>query len=299
MARRFTRKRWRRPQRLTLEGPVVVRRKDLVVPDVLTLEPALAWRENRRRMGLLLVAFLTMAGIVGLIIGAVAGIVLVAVPVFAGLAFAYLVAGARFGDGWIRGVLRAEPLSDPRAGNMLEGVARRAGVPVPGLYVAPGEIPNALAGGLRRRWIVLSAGAVQAPRLELEALLAHEIAHLRDGDAAFASAYVLLGGAMELGTRALGHPGGILALLAVPLWPVCLAIRAARQALFSDDRERRADVVGALLTVYPPGMAKALRAAAGEQQPARLRATDPFWFVPRAGDPGEGIQVRARLVAEM
>lgn len=278
---------------------MVVRRKDLVVPDVLTLEPSLAWRDNRRRMGVLLVGFLAMAAALGLLVGVLGGAVLVSVPVFAGLGFAYLVAGARFGDGWIRGVLRAEPLEDPRAGNLLEGVARRAGVPVPGLYVSPGEVPNALAGGLRRRWIVVSAGAVHAPRLELEALLAHEIAHLRDGDAAFASAYILIGGAMELGSRALGLPGGLLALLAVPLWPVCLVIRAGRGVLVPEERERRADVVGALLTVYPPGMVKALTAAAGEQQPARLRATDAFWFVPRAGEAGDGVRVRARLVAEM
>lgn len=298
MARKFTRKRWRRPQRLTLEGPFVVRRKDVVVPDVLVLDPTEAWRSNRRRMAALLVGFLALSGLEGFIV-TLAGAPWFVVPGAAALAFAYLIAGARFGDGWMRRALRARPRDLPEVTNMLEGVAVRAGVPPPELYVSSGEAPNGIALGLRRRWVLVSSATTGLGRLELEGILAHEVAHLRDGDSALASAYVLIGGSMELAVKAAAAPGGPLAWLALPLWPVCVVVRASRPFLFPADREHRADVVGALLTRYPPGMRSALSGSTGEHGTASLKITDPFWFAPRTDTRGPDAARRAELVGEM
>lgn len=291
--------RWRAPKRLTLEGPPVARRKDLVVPDVLTLEPQEAWRDNRGRMGVLLVSFLVLGTAWGGLLGLLAGSAWIGLPAGAGLGLAYLVVGARYGDGWMQQVLDAGTAGPPRARNLLRGVTSTAGVPAPELLLVPGGTPNAVALGLRRRWLAITEGAAGMERLELEALLAHEVAHLRDGDGALASAFVLLAGAPELGIKALRVRGGVLALVALPLWPACFLLRLAAYALFPAEREHRADVCGALLTRYPPGMRRLLLRASSEHGNSQLRASDPFWFAPRTIVSGPGIPERAERVAEM
>lgn len=269
------------------------------MPDVLTLEPEAAWRENRERMAMLLGSFFVLSAVEGLVVGLVAGAWWIGVPAGAALALLYLVIGARYGDGWMQTILRARPAVWPEASNMLAGLAQIVRVPVPELLEAPGDAPNALALGLRRRWLVLTSGARDLPRLELEALLAHELAHLRDGDGALASALVLITGAPELGTKGLRAPGGILALCGAPLWPVCLLIRAVRGLYLPASREHRADVCGAMVTRYPPGMRDLLRRAAVEHGTSTLRTTDPLWFAPRAEARGPGVPERTQLVSEM
>ncbi|MGH2758469.1 MAG: hypothetical protein ACRDKJ_02790, partial [Actinomycetota bacterium] len=73
MAKKFTRRRWRRPERLTLEHPPVRRRKDIGAPTPLMLEPALARRASRRRLEALLVAFLVLCALEGLAVAAATG----------------------------------------------------------------------------------------------------------------------------------------------------------------------------------------------------------------------------------
>lgn len=285
---------------MTLEGPPVARRKDLVVPETLTLDPTEAWHENRRRMAVLLVGFLALSAVWGLLVGLVVGRPIWATaPGAVALAVLYVVVGARFGDGWMQHVLRARDGAPERVHNHLRGVAATAGIPAPEVLVTPGEAPNALALGLRRRWIIVTSGALGLDRLETEALLGHEAAHVRDGDGALASAYVLVGGAVELGMKAFGAPAGPLALLALPLWPVCLAVRTSTPLLFPREREHRADVCGALLTRYPPGMRRLLLTAAVEHENSPLRSSDPFWFAPRTIVPGPSVSDRAAGVAEM
>lgn len=297
-AKGFQRKRWRRPQRLTLEGPPPARRKDVTVPQLMTLEPPLVWHDNRRRMAVLLLGFTGLSAVEGLLAGLAAGAPWVFAPA-AGLAVAYIVVGARFGDGWMRTVLRAAPCDAPATANVLGGLAREAAVPVPELLQVPGEAPNAISLGLRRRWVCLTDGAYAMGRLEQEALLAHELIHLSRGDAALASAFVLIGGAPELATKALRAPAGVLALLSVPLWPACLLVRIVGRWLIPDVREHRADVCGAMLTRYPPGMRKFLRAASVEQSDSRLRATDGFWAAPRTPAGERDLERRELLVSEM
>jgi Zn-dependent protease with chaperone function len=298
MPPRFQRKRWRRPQRLTVEGLTLARRKDVTVPDIINLEPSLAWHDNRRRMAVLLVAFMILSGVEGFVIGVLAGARWLFVPALF-FAFMYILVGARYGDGWMRGILRAEPTTDAAAANLLDGLARQAGIPSPRLLVCEGEAPNAIALGLRRRWIALTTGALHLGRLELEALLAHEVSHLVRGDAALAAAYALIGGALELGTKGLRTPGGLAALLALPLWPACLVVRAIGSVLMREDRESHADIAGAMLTRYPPGMRMLLRASAVEHSDSRLRVSDPFWTAPRLPNAIPDIHRRATLVGEM
>jgi heat shock protein HtpX len=293
MAQQFRKRRWRRPERLTLEHPPVVRRKDLGASEPVMLEADLARKASRRRIEILLVSFIVLCALEGLAIGLVLSMPVIMTAAVTAYGVFFFFIGREFGDGWVVRALKATPLDSPRISRLVTGESRGAGIPPPRLLVIQGSEPNAFSFALRRRWLVVTEGARVGDELNLEGMFAHEVIHLRDGDASVAGLFTLLAGAPDFTLRG----GGATALLSIPLWPVAFALRAARHVAIPDDRELRADVAGALLTRYPPGLADALRAAGGASSP--LRIADPFWFAPRGGGRGPDPARRAELLGEM
>jgi heat shock protein HtpX len=265
-----------------------VRRKDLAVPQLLELEPDLARAHNRRRIVLLDATF------AALVLAEAAGLWLTLRgwwPLVVLVAGVFLIVARRHADSWIRHAMGAHAISAERLQRLLRNVARSVQMATPTFFVARGERPNAIALGSRRPWVAVTTGALDLDDLVLEGILAHEIVHLRDHDAAVASTYAFLAGAPDLAVRGFGAHAGVLALLTIPVWPAAIVLRLTRRLWFAPDREHRADIAAALLTRYPPGMAAALRAAAGART-AGPRLLEPFWFAPRDGR-------RAELVGEM
>lgn len=292
---KFTRRRWRRPERMTLEHPPVMRRKDIGVPTQLMLEPDLARRASRRRLETLLLVFLGLCAVEGLVVALLTG-VWVLLPAVLGLGVLYFFVGRERGDAWLERAFGTRGEPSVRLRRLVVTEARRAGVPEPEVLVGPGAEPNALALSLRRRALVVTAGSEEVDDVVLEGMIAHEIVHLRDGEATAASLYLIFSAAPQLLLRG----AGVALVLAVPLWPVCAAMRLARTLAAPADREHRADVAGALLTRYPPGVAEALRHAGGTT--CGLAPADELWFVPRGGSREEAVAAagrRAALVAEM
>jgi heat shock protein HtpX len=299
MAQQFRKRRWRRPERLTLEHPPVVRRKDLGASEPVVIEPDLARKASRRRIEILLVAFVVLCALEGFAIGLLFDAPVAGPAIGAGYAVFYFFLGREFGDGWLVRACKAKPLDSvstegsARIARLVAGEARGAAIPAPRLLVAPGSVANAFSFALRRRWLVVTEGTDAGDELVLEGMFAHEVIHLRDGDASVAGLFVILAGAPELVVRG----AGLLALLSIPIWPVSLAMRMTAGVAMPEDREVRADVAGALLTRYPPGVAEALREAGGGPSP--LRVSDPFWFVHRSGGRGPDADRRAELLEEM
>ncbi len=291
MAKKFTRRRWRRPERLTLEHPPVRRRKDISAPTPLMLEPALARKSSRRRLEALLVVFLVLCALEGLVIAAATGRWLI-LPAVTGLGVLYFFCARESGDAWLRRAVRARPGASTRMDRLASSEARSANVPAPDVLVCSDAEPNALALALRKRTIIVTEPSDGLDELALEGMLAHEVIHLRDGDAAVASLYLVLAGAPEL----LFRRAGIGLLLAVPLWPAALTMRLGRRIAVPEDREHRADVAAAMLTRYPPGIVGALETAGGGA--GGLGLADPFWFAPRNASDTQ-IQTRADLIGEM
>ncbi|HYZ92374.1 MAG TPA: M48 family metalloprotease [Actinomycetota bacterium] len=291
MANKFTRRRWRRPERMTLEHPPVVRRKDIGAPTPLALEPSLARRASRRRLEILLVSFFGLCALEGLLIGAASGRWVV-FPVVAGIGVVYFLVAREFGDAWLRRALRARPGEPTRLHRLAAAEARSAGVPPPDVLVAPGAESNAISLSLRKRSIVLTSASEEMDELALEGMLAHEVIHLRDGDAAVASLFLVLSAGPEL----LFRRAGAGCALALPLLPVALALRLGRSFFIPADREHRADVAAAMLTRYPPGIVEALETSGGS--PTGFRVADGLWFVPRTAA-RDDVQKRAGLVGEM
>ena len=124
---------------------------------------------------------------------------------------------------------------DPRLFNVTEGLCATFGLPMPALHVLDDDVPNACALGrdARRSDLVVTSGLLRRlDPIELEGVIAHELAHVKRGDNGVSCVGItlatLLGGETML-RRCVG-----------------------------ENREYRADVVGASAVRYPRGLLGAL-----------------------------------------
>ncbi len=192
----------------------------------------------------------------------------------------------RHGDRAVLLSTRALPLealgsSDPRGRqfqNVVEEMAIAAGLPVPKIYVVPDPDPNAFATGRdpEHASIAVTAGLLDLlNREELQGVVAHEMAHIRNYDtrtmtvmAALLGAILLLHdwagrlsrtGAVRVGGRGRGRVGAPFLLLWLLLVLVAPLIGRLLAMTVSRTREYQADATAAELTRNPLGLAGALR----------------------------------------
>jgi heat shock protein HtpX len=173
----------------------------------------------------------------------------------------------------------AQPLEvhqAPWLHEMVERLAARAGMPKPKVYLLPTMTPNAFATGRSpsHAAVAVTQGIVEIlDRRELEGVLAHEIAHVRNRDTLIGTVAATLagvisyaaqmlfwwGGAM-LGGRSDDDEGGGIAdalsnlglLLVAPIAATLLQLAVSRS------REYGADATGAQLCGDPDALADAL-----------------------------------------
>lgn len=216
-----------------------------------------------------------------------------------GMVVALIVAGAMnlgswfFSDRVVLRMYRAREVGRDEAPELyavVEGLARRAGLPMPRVAIIPGAQPNAFATGRNPEHAVVAAtegilGILD--RDELEGVMAHELAHVRHRDMLISSVAATLAGAIMVlarfglffggGDRDRG--GGALALLVVILAPIAAMIV---QAAISRSREFAADAGGAEISGKPRALASALEKleAAAERVPLKGNpATAPLFIV--------------------
>ena len=194
------------------------------------------------------------------------------------------------------------PDEDQRLRNVVEALGLGLGVVPPTLLVIDDPAPNTLATrGWRRRTLVATSGALGLPRDELEALCAHELAHLHARDARWVTAasaslgrtrraakvlelvagalLAVFGIALEGGNSFLISPllGG-LALGALGL-VVDRRVGAAQRHLRVEEDEI-ADVAAILLARHPAALAAVCdRLAADDRQVGRSSwRAELLWF---------------------
>ncbi|PYQ08039.1 MAG: protease HtpX [Acidobacteria bacterium] len=179
---------------------------------------------------------------------------------------------------------RAQPVGPPEAPELysiVEGLAHRAGIPIPRLYVIPDPALNAFATGRSPSHAAVAAteGILRAlNRDELEGVLAHELSHVINRDTLTSTVAATLAGAiswlahmayfMPMGRDRDDGPNPLVALLTVLLAPFMAMLI---QLAVSRSREYEADASGARLAGHPEGLAGALRKlqAAAERIPMR------------------------------
>lgn len=169
--------------------------------------------------------------------------------------------------------------------NSVEGLALAAGIPVPRIYVIDDTAPNAFATGRdpQHAVICVTTGLMQKlNRVELEGVIAHEMAHIKDYDIRFMALVAILAGTVVLisdwllrslwwggGRRRRDREGGnpIVLLIAVVAAILAPIIATLIQLAVSRQREYLSDAQGAMLTRYPDGLASALEKIAADQEP--------------------------------
>src|SRR6476469_9393572 len=209
---------------------------------------------NVLKVWLLLAALSLVAGLVGWAFGGyrVAVLFAASVVLLASAIYAYA-------DRIVMGMLGAREMvrgEAPALHSTLEGLAARAGVVQPKLYVLPDSYPRALSAGRGAgggSGLAVSVGLLGvASPAELEGIVAHEIAHLRHRDVLVQTVAVI--GATPLVESS--RVGGFMqrSLLFV-LGPVAAAFV---HLLLSQKREYEADRFAAVICDSPHGLADAL-----------------------------------------
>jgi heat shock protein HtpX len=228
--------------------------------------------KNYLKTALLLGALTGIIVICGRLLGGTSGMLLAL-----GLAAVMNFASYWFSDKIVLAMHRAQPVPErdaPRFHAIVERLIARAGLPKPTLYVLPDRSPNAFATGRNPQH---SAVAVTAGLLELmdeeevEGVVAHELAHIKNRDILIASIAATIAGAITVlatmarwgamfggagGREGDRQGGGILGLLATAIVAPIAAMII--QMAVSRSREYAADATGAQFAGHPHGLARAL-----------------------------------------
>lgn len=175
------------------------------------------------------------------------------------------------------GAEQADERHHARYHNLVDGLCLSFGVERPALHVIDAPALNAasVAGGGQAA-IACTRGLLERlDRVELEGVLAHELAQLRSGHSAAATAAVGLIGLPSLaGDGPVGRPLSGLGDALAPARDRVLAW------VLGSERELEADRTAVGVTRYPPGLYHALcaiRDDTGTGTPAS-RATAPLWI---------------------
>ena len=151
---------------------------------------------------------------------------------------------------------------------MVDRLRQRAGLPMPTLAIAPHAQPNAFATGRNPQHAVVAVteGILQlVSRDELEGVLAHELAHIKNHDMLLQTMSATVAGAItNLAHFGLFFGGGRDDDNSNPVAGLAMAILAPIAAMLiqfaiSRQREFKADAVGAAISGRPRSLANALR----------------------------------------
>lgn len=194
----------------------------------------------------------------------------------------------------------ATELTDPESPeerqlmNVVEEISIAAGVPVPRVYVVPDPDPNAFVTGTKplEAHLAVTSGLLGIlNRDELQAVIAHELGHVKNEDTRLMTIVAGLGGAIILlrdglvrgffrsgGMRSSRRGGGKgggnpLVVLVVVVWLISwllapIIVRLMAMAV-SRNREYLADAMAAQFTRNPAALADALAKLESHHQPTK------------------------------
>jgi heat shock protein HtpX len=234
----------------------------------------------------------------GILLGALTGLLLLIGGYFGGrqgIVIAFIFAMImNFGSYWfsdkiVLSMYRASEVSEreaPELYTIVKNLALRADLPMPRVYIVPGDTPNAFATGRNERHAVVAVteGILRIlDREELEGVLAHELTHIKNKDMLIGSiAATLAGAVMMLASMAkwaaifgIGGDdedgGGIVGLILMAILAPIAAMLI--QMGISRSREYMADEGGARISGKPYGLASALEKLASASKSVPMKAS--------------------------
>lgn len=160
----------------------------------------------------------------------------------------------------------------PQLHNLIGGLAAKAGLPKPRVYIIPAMEPNAFATGRNpsHAAVAVTEGIMKmlTPD-ELEGVIAHELAHVRNRDILISSVAAMLAGALTQLAHLLqwamifggsrddedspgGAVGAIVTIIVAPIAAMLIQMAVSRS------REYEADRIGAQICGRPLSLANAL-----------------------------------------
>jgi heat shock protein HtpX len=198
-----------------------------------------------------------------------------------------------FSDKIVLRMYRAQPVSPeqaPRLHAIVDRLVARAGLPKPALYVLPEAAPNAFATGRNPEHsaVAVTEGMLRAMNEEeVEGVVAHELAHVKNRDILISSVAATIAGAISMlahlaqwgalfggmGGRSDERGGNPIALLATALLAPIAALII--QMAISRSREYAADATGAQMAGNPYGLASALEKLGALNRRIPLQHGDP------------------------
>ncbi len=201
---------------------------------------------------------------------------------------------------------RARPVTEeelPQVYGIMRRLTQATNMPMPSLHVIDSPQPNAFATGRspRKAAVAVTTGILDTLTYdELEGVLAHELAHVRNRDilissiAAIAASALVILGRFAMFSRMggdrnnpLGAIGLVISLIVAPI--AAMLIRMA----ISRTREFEADATGAEITGRPMMLASALEkiSTAAERRPMKVNEATSQLFIenPMKGFRGRGM----------
>jgi len=182
-----------------------------------------------------------------------------------------------FSDKMVLAMYRAQPVDEaaaPELYTMVRGLATRAQVPMPKVYIIPTDTPNAFATGRNPEHaaVAVTEGIMRIlNREELEGVIAHELSHVKNRDTLIMTIAATMAGAITYlahmaqfaaifgGSRRDSDErggGGVFGALALAILAPIAAMLV--QLAISRAREFHADATGARIAGKPFGLASAL-----------------------------------------
>jgi len=221
---------------------------------------------NQFRTGLLIAAMTALFGGIGYLIGGPSGMLIALGIAIVTNLFAYWNA-----DKIVLRMYGAKPLDAASGGDyyrIVEGLAQRANMPVPKVYLIENPQPNAFATGRNPENAAVAATTGLLQRLsreEIAGVMAHELAHVRNRDTLTMTITATLAGA--IGTLAnfglffgggdnRNNPLGTIGVIAMAILAPIAAMLV--QMAISRTREYEADKGGAEISGRPDWLASAL-----------------------------------------
>ena len=174
-----------------------------------------------------------------------------------------------YSDRIVLSLYGAKELNDKKLDEILDNLCQETRLPKPKLYLIDKSVPNAFATGKNppNSAIAVTKGLLELTKEEIEGVLAHEMAHIKNNDVLISTIAAVIGGAIsyiaQIGYWSLfmqdnkNQQGNILGFVLIAIFAPIAAL-IVRSAL-SRGREYQADLTGALTTKNPNGLANALK----------------------------------------